>query len=91
MGCIVYSPHWLQTTMSLLSKWVNYILTSYVGLSALLVSTDRAMRRPTNRGTSDRLAPRFLYVLDISKHDIVSKGVGWRILTLCGDKSTNEC
>ena len=31
----------------------------YVGLSALLVSTDMAMRRPTNRGTSNRLAPRF--------------------------------
>ena len=34
----------------------------YVGLSALLVSTDRAMRRPTNRGTSDSLAPRFVYI-----------------------------
>lgn len=28
---------------------------TYVGLSVLLVSTDRAMRRPTNRGTGDRL------------------------------------
>ena len=35
----------------------------YVGLSALLVSTDRAMRRPTNRGTSNSLAPRlFVYI-----------------------------
>ena len=31
-----------------------------VGLSALLVSTDRAMRRPTNRGTSDRTGSTFL-------------------------------
>ena len=30
-----------------------------VGLSALLVSTYWAMRRPLDRGTSDRLAPRF--------------------------------
>ena len=33
-----------------------------VGLSALLVSTNWAMREPLNRGTSDRLAPRFLCV-----------------------------
>lgn len=33
-----------------------------VGLSALLVSTIRAMRRPLWRGTSDRLAPRFLFL-----------------------------
>lgn len=30
-----------------------------VGLSALLVSTYRAMRRPLDRGTSDRQAPVF--------------------------------
>ena len=30
-----------------------------VGLSALLVSTDRAMRRHTNRGTSDRTGSTF--------------------------------
>lgn len=30
-----------------------------VGLSALLVSTYRAMRRPIDRGTSDRMALRF--------------------------------
>ena len=35
----------------------------YVGLSALLVSTDRAMRRPTNRGTGNSVAPRlFVYM-----------------------------
>ena len=39
-----------------------YTYTS-VGLSALLVSTDRAMRRPTNRGTSSRLAPRFRFCI----------------------------
>ena len=33
-----------------------------VGLSALLVSTIRAMRRPLHCGTSDRLAPRFLCI-----------------------------
>lgn len=30
-----------------------------VGLSTLLVSTYRAMRRPIDRGTSDRMALRF--------------------------------
>jgi len=37
---------------------VYYILIG-VGLSALLVSTNRAMREPFYRGTSIRLAPRF--------------------------------
>ena len=40
-----------------LQKGYLYIYT-YVGLSALLVSTDRAMRRPTNRGTGNSVAPR---------------------------------
>ena len=34
----------------------------YVGLSALLVSTIWAMRRPLHRGTSIRLAPRFSFL-----------------------------
>ena len=34
-----------------------------VGLSALLVSTDRAMREPLLRGTSSRLAPRFRFCI----------------------------
>ena len=34
-----------------------------VGLSALLVSTNRAMRRPFYRGTSGRLASRFAYII----------------------------
>ena len=33
-----------------------------VGLSALLVSTYRAMRRPIDRGTSDRMALRFFFL-----------------------------
>ena len=37
---------------------VFYIYT-YVGLSALLVSTNWAMRRPSNRGTSDRTGSTF--------------------------------
>ena len=57
-GCIVYSPYWLRSHFAFVAK-KGYLYTyTYVGLSALLVSTDRAMRRPTNRGTSDRLAPR---------------------------------
>jgi len=40
---------------------ILYICIS-VGLSALLVSTRRAMRRPTHRGTSIRLAPRSFFV-----------------------------
>ena len=52
-GCILYSPY--------CALWCKVVLYLYigVGLSALLVSTNRAMREPLNRGTSDRLAPRF--------------------------------
>lgn len=43
-----------------MSLWgVIYII---VGLSALLVPTNRAMRRPFYRGASNRLAPRFLCI-----------------------------
>lgn len=35
-----------------------------VGLSALLVSTRRAMRRPIDRGTGNRLAPRFFVCIN---------------------------
>ena len=36
-----------------------YILTHTWGFRRCSFRTDRAMRRPTNRGTSDRQAPRF--------------------------------
>ena len=65
MGCIVYGPNWLQTALSFDAEMGNYILASYVGLSALLVSTDRVMRRPTNRGTSDRIGSTFLICIYI--------------------------
>lgn len=39
-----------------------YDIYIFVGLSALLVSTIWAMRRPLHRGTSDRLAPRFSFM-----------------------------
>ena len=53
MRCIVYNSHWLQLLHRLLSGVFLYTYTG-VGLSALLVSTYRAMRRPIDRGTSDR-------------------------------------
>ena len=36
-----------------------------VGLSALLVSTYRAMREPTDCGTSDRMALRFFILFSV--------------------------
>ena len=38
-----------------------------VGLSALLVSTYRAMRRPIDRGTSDRMALRFFLMYQLQR------------------------
>ena len=53
-GCISHS----------LQRKGIYILTHTWGFRRCSFRTDRAMRRPTNRGTSDRLAPRFfiLYI-----------------------------
>ena len=39
-----------------------------VGLSALLVSTYRAMRRPIDRGTSDRMALRFFLCINCNNN-----------------------
>ena len=76
MGCIIYSPLWLRMFHSLVGRG-NYICI-YVGLSALLVSADRAMREPLHSGTSDRLAPRFLYML--KNLIIMPLGVKWFVL-----------
>ena len=43
------------------------ILTHTWGFRRCSFRTDRAMRRPTNRGTSDRLAPRFLFCISTNK------------------------
>ena len=58
---VIYSPLWLWTYLRLESREFIYICIS-VGLSALLVSAYWAMRRPSERGTSDRLAPRFFCI-----------------------------
>ena len=64
MGCTVYSSHslWTTTAVSIADEEMVYILTSYVGLSALLVSTIWAMREPLLRGTSDRTGSTFPYL-----------------------------
>ncbi len=63
-GCIVYSPNWLRLHFAFVAKKGIYILTHTWGFRRCSFRTDRAMRRPTNRGTSDRLAPRsfILYI-----------------------------
>ena len=50
-GCIICNYHWHWFTPMLI---VVFYIYTFVGLSALLVSTRRAMRRPIDRGTSDR-------------------------------------
>ena len=42
-GMYVYNPYWL---LSIEQKSIGYIIFISVGLSALLVSTNRAMREP---------------------------------------------
>ena len=59
MRCIIYSPHWLRTVLLFVVKSAFYIFTLAWGLSALLVSTGRAMRRPLHCGTSDRTGSTF--------------------------------
>ena len=43
---------------------VGYDIYTGVGLSALLGSTNRAMREPLDRGPGTELAPRFSCVYD---------------------------
>ena len=62
MRCIIYSPHWLRTVLLFVVKSAFYIFTLAWGLSALLVSTGRAMRRPLHCGTSDRTGSTFLCI-----------------------------
>lgn len=59
MGCTIYTLI-VSIPVVLEQKGLLYTYTG-VGLSALLVSTYRAMRRPLDCGTGDRLAPRFLW------------------------------
>ena len=63
IGCIICSPHWLRTLRAFVAGVDTLYIYIGVGLPALLVSTDRAMRRPTNRGTGNRLAPRFAFCI----------------------------
>ena len=56
---IIYSCRWMAKNA--MAGRLLYIYIS-VGLSALLVSTYWAMRRPLDRGTSDRTGSTFLYV-----------------------------
>lgn len=55
--------------------YINNINDIGVGLSTLLVSTDRAMREPLECGTGDRTAPRFLCMVLFTKK-FGSNGVG---------------
>ena len=54
MRCIIYSPYWLRMYLAFVSRKGRLYTYTGVGLSALLVSTYRAMREPTDCGTSDR-------------------------------------
>ena len=87
-GCIVYSPYWLRLHFAFVAK-KGYLYTyTYVGLSALLVSTDRAMREPVERGTSDKVRfPRFFVCLSFHR------GAGRQIFNLHHDntKRFKEC
>lgn len=62
MRCIIYSPHWLRMYFAFVGREGKLYTYTGVGLSALLVSTYRAMREPTDCGTSDRMALRFFLV-----------------------------
>ena len=86
-GCIIYilNRPWCVVP----SLWVYLYMYIGVGLSALLVSTIRAMRRPFYRGTSDRLAPRFfVYMSDVVCMFVSARSR--RKFSPCGDKCTNK-
>ena len=69
MRCIIYSHQWLRTTLAFVVKGVFLYTYTSVGLSTLLVSTGRAMRRPLHCGTSDRTGSTFfVYTQKDYKH-----------------------
>ena len=77
MGCIVYSPHWLQTILSYIAKMgelYTYIIRGAFGVARF---DNPGNAKALTRGTSDRLAPRFLYICPIVVNPR-SYGAGWR-------------
>ena len=59
MYCIQLSLALDNYSVPIADEEMVYILTSYVGLSALLVSTNRAMRRPSECEASDKAGSTF--------------------------------
>ena len=68
MRCIIYSSHCLRMFYTFVGRESRLYTYTGVGLSALLVSTYRAMRRPIDRGTSDRMALRFFLCINCNNN-----------------------
>ena len=62
MRCIIYSSHCLRMFYTFVGREGRLYTYTGVGLSALLVSTYRAMRRPIDRGTSDRTGSALFHI-----------------------------
>ena len=63
MGCIVYSPHWLRTfllsSLLMMGKLYTCIIRGAFGVARFY---NPGNAKALTRGTSGRLAPRFLLV-----------------------------
>lgn len=60
MGCIVYSPHWLKTTLSHIAKMgelYTYIIRGAFGVARF---DNPGNAKALTRGTSDRIGSTFL-------------------------------
>ena len=79
MGCIIYSPHWLRTCQRSLVGRVNYIHASAWGFRHCSFRLTGAMRRPIDRGTSSRLAPRFRFCISKKLNINCQSGSRWPI------------
>ena len=66
MRCIIYSPHCLRTALPFVGREGELYSYTGVGLSELLVSTYRAMREPTDCGTSDRTGSALFRMYPVS-------------------------
>ena len=62
MRCIIYSSHCLRMFYTFVGRESRLYTYTGVGLSALLVSTIRAMRRPLWRGTGNRIDSTSFFV-----------------------------
>ena len=80
MRCIIYSPHWLQTTLSHIAKMgelYTYIIRGAFGVARF---DNPGNAKALTRGTSDRTGSTFLICVYSTIFIISHIGVWWHLI-----------